>query len=267
MLRLICTESDYEVPLKQWKFPCGEVGVSIQADDLHQIQGREVGVILTWEGNDDLFALAQLVDILTHNGCILDALLLPYFPYSRQDRRVNFGEAHALKVAGAFINSLKFQSVATFDPHSYVLEGVVDNLTYKPQDLCAYHLPVHEVLIAPDAGAAKKIYQHPQVVHGMANVITAGKSRGPTGEILSTTCSDAHLIFNKTACVVDDICDGGATFIELGKLLRQSEPKELNLYVTHGFFTRGLDQLKAIYDTIFVYNLARLEFRGKVKEI
>jgi len=40
--------------------------------------------------------------------------------------------------------------------------------------------------------------------------------------------------------IVDDICDGGATFILLAKELYAAGAKEVNLFVTHGIFSKGL---------------------------
>lgn len=47
----------------------------------------------------------------------------------------------------------------------------------------------------------------------------------------------------QTICIVDDICDGGRTFIEAAKLLQRLEPKEIHLYVSHGIFSKGLKVL------------------------
>ena len=44
--------------------------------------------------------------------------------------------------------------------------------------------------------------------------------------------------------IVDDICDGGATFVILAKALYEGGAKEVNLFVTHGIFSKGLEPLK-----------------------
>jgi ribose-phosphate pyrophosphokinase len=51
--------------------------------------------------------------------------------------------------------------------------------------------------------------------------------------------------------VIDDLCDGGATFISIAKLLRENyEFNQLNLYVTHGLFSKGKEELFKYYDNI-----------------
>lgn len=253
------TIDGYPVEVKQWRFPCGEAGFKLLEGGCGPCN-VQADITLKWEGNDDLMALGQAVDALRQIGVEYIELDIPYFPYSRQDRRCHEGEGHALKVVASYINSLKFDRIRTQDAHSYVLEALVDRLIVIPQHACAANLPKHDILIAPDAGAAKKIYDHRQVQQG-TKVIVADKTRH-TGGAVTTTLPLAHLAADKKVCVVDDLCDGGATFLALAEVLfhdcyvaTQSGPKELNLYVTHGFFTKGVDELLKRYDNIFVHNL------------
>jgi ribose-phosphate pyrophosphokinase len=252
----------WEIPVKVWKFPCGEVGVKIETGFTH----GEVEITLLWEGNDDLLALGQLVDALRHNDVQHIALNIPYFPYSRQDRRCNQGEGHALKMVATYINSLNFSSVYTMDAHSYVLEAVVNNLVVTEQAECAWSLPSFDIFVAPDAGASKKIFKltsnRPE-----SKVLVADKKRDYTGKIVDTTVHGGEEITGKTVCVVDDLCDGGATFIELAKVLKKHKPKTMALYVTHGFFTKGAEVLTPFYDTIYVSNLMSNAAEPHVKEI
>ena len=242
----------YQVPVKIWKFPGGEIGVKVEAkgidtDWLPVIQ-------LYWEGNDDLFALAQMVDIFRNAGVKEMVLEIPYFPYARQDRRCWPGEAHALKVVASFINSLNFDSVIVCDPHSTVLEALVDRLTVIPQEQCATMLPHYDFLIAPDAGAATKVCKHSQVQEG-TKVLIAEKERDSCGKIVKSVINNPVQLFGKTACIVDDICDGGATFIELASVINDNgRPATLDLYVTHGIFSKGVAVLETYFDTIYVHN-------------
>jgi len=248
-----------DLGVKVWKFPCGETGVKIESCAERVLVGEVVKVILRWEGNDDLVALAQLVDIVKNAGARAWTLLIPYFPYSRQDRRCSPGEAHALKVFCVMLNSLGFDLVTTYDAHSSVLEALVDKLRVTPQEECAYNLPVHDVLVAPDAGAEKKVFKHYQVADAAigTKVLCASKVRDPEGKITGMRLpAQPFDIADKSVCVVDDLCDGGATFLAVADAIRATaRPSELNLYVTHGMFTKGYDALLSKYDIIFVQNL------------
>ena len=54
---------------------------------------------------------------------------------------------------------------------------------------------------------------------------------------------------------IDDICDGGQTFISLAQSLKKQGAAEIFLYVTHGIFSKGLDQLKTCIQHIYCYHL------------
>lgn len=255
-----------EVEISCWKFPAGEVGVKV----VGVVPAAVVaGVVLKWESNNDLLLLLQLNDIIDHYiKPAVKQLYIPYFPYSRQDRRCFQGESHSLKVVGNLINGMSFDCVTTEDAHSTVLDAVVNNLHNVPQEVCAVDLPKFDVIVAPDAGAAKKIFFHNQVVNGDTQVVIANKVRGEKGLLLSVELSGNVDISGKNICVVDDLCDGGATFIELGKVLHKHSPASMSLYVTHGLFTKGVDQLLGgCYSNIYVHNLVNKYVQHQIKEI
>ena len=97
------------------------------------------------------------------------------------------------------------------------------------------------VLVAPDAGAIKKVLKVAQVT-GLP-MVRADKIRDVnTGAITETVVYSDH-IKDKSFLIVDDICDGGRTFIELEKVLRPLTDAYVYLYVTHGIFSKGLEPL------------------------
>lgn len=248
--------------LKQWKFPTGEVGIKLAngedgcKDRLYQIGGNDCLIVLNWEGNDDLLALGQVVDALRKAGAEKISLKIPYFPYSRQDRRCHVGEGHALKVLANYINSLNFNAVCTDDAHSDVLDTLVDRLINRSILDCSYALPFHEFIVAPDAGASKKLVEHRCVKEYKTSKLLVGeKMRDGQGKIFQLYINGARDVAGKTVCVMDDLCDGGATFLAVADVLEQFRPKELNLYVTHGFFTKGFDELMKRFNKIYTHNL------------
>ncbi len=249
-----------ELGLKVWNFPAGEVGVKVLEPHFLGYQGETV-VECNFESNDDLFVVAQLADIISHWKQLSSVeLKINYMPYSRQDRKTSSGEANAMKVVGKFINSLGFGLVTTSDPHSDVVEAVVDNLDIVEQwvemvEFSGYLNP-YTVLVSPDAGALKKIYK-------VANklkypVICATKVRDvETGDIVDTQVEYNLEAPNPDFLIVDDICDGGRTFIELAKKLKPLTQGRILLYITHGVFSKGFDDLEQHFDQIYVANNMR----------
>lgn len=123
-----------------------------------------------------------------------------------------------------------------------------------PQWVCASNLPVFETVIAPDAGAKSKAALHTSVSSCKSNLVCLSKTRTELGIVYDDLAFENIV---GTACVVDDICDGGATFISLAQMLRRTQPQmtSLNLYVTHGIFSKGFYELMSFYDKIYVSNM------------
>jgi len=72
-----------------------------------------------------------------------------------------------------------------------------------------------------------------------------------TGNITRTSITP--IVHGGNAIIVDDICDGGRTFIELAKCLKPACDK-VYLYVTHGIFSKGLDVFDGLIDHIWTAN-------------
>lgn len=235
---------------KSWEFPCGELGVEL---DTFLVTGcKEIQAFLYTP--KDILEFSLLVDALKREGVELKTLKLPYVPYSRQDRVTSRGTSFSLKVFADLVNSWGFSEVISYSQHSNVCEFLIDNFKNVepyPQLAMAFHKLKEKdlLLVSPDLGAVKR-------TEGIAKYLRqdtigiAHKNRNPTtGEIIGMQLvteipEDKHLI------VFDDICDGGRTFIELAKVLPK-ERKSLSLFVTHGFFTKGVDILyDAGYDHV-----------------
>ncbi len=84
---------------------------------------------LTFSGGEEHVRLKDNVcnDSIRRGGAESIICNIPYFPYARQDRVCNTGEAHALKVFADLINSCNFDLVEVMDPHSDVVEAVEIN--------------------------------------------------------------------------------------------------------------------------------------------
>lgn len=249
-----------EVEVKFWTFPAGERGVKIVGEILE----KEVQIKMDFKGSNDLIDLALLVDALREMYINNIELFCHYFPYARQDRKCNEGESFSLRVICNFINSLGFKQIMVTDAHSSVLAaffpaGVLCEIPQSHAVLWTFHKKPEYIFCSPDAGALKKIYKLHEA--GWTNsVIEAGKVRDlTTGKILRSCIlqgPDAKCLpANSRILVIDDICDGGATFIELAKVLNKEYPGvPLDLYVTHGIFSKGKEVICEYYDNIYCYN-------------
>jgi ribose-phosphate pyrophosphokinase len=197
------------------------------------------------------------------------ALYVPYFMGARSDRKFVEGGVNYLKqVICPIINSLNFVTVITLDPHSDVLEACLNN--YEKLDnhtLAKYALSNIDnkndaqeriCLVSPDAGAYKKIFDVAKKF-GIQNVITATKVRDMrSGNILRTEIPTLNQHADLKYVIIDDICDGGRTFIELAKAIKGSRPTaKIYLVVTHGIFSAGFKELSQYFEHIYTTNSHR----------
>ena len=247
-----------QLKLKQWKFPAGEVGVKIEDD----IKNDDFFIVkLIYESSDDLIFLGLLVDAIREIKKDAEiALICPYLPYARQDRACSEGESFSLRFIANYINSLNFSQVTTYDVHSKVSEELITNIFNVHQASLVFDLVKDKenyALVSPDKGASKKIFNLAQAL-GL-EVFEASKVRSTIdGKIIATEIDGSNFYKYNELVVVDDICDGGMTFLELAKVIRKTFNGKLTLVVTHGILSKGFSELEKYFDEIkYVVNLQK----------
>jgi len=213
-------------------------------------------------------------------------LYTPYFLGSRSDRKFEEGSNNYLKdVICSIINSLNFESVTVLDPHSDVLEACLNNFKKINKSIELLDLlyldklgsdktkggsfdKVHDlsriILVSPDAGANKKIFKVAEQIGYTGEIITCSKSRDENGKLSRVEVPYNFKQYNNNTkrcpdlIIIDDICDGGATFINIAKKIReQMNPiYKVNIYliVTHGIFSKGFSELSKYFDGIYCTN-------------
>lgn len=204
----------------------------------------------------DLVHLMLTVNALKYEGIEIcnSTLKLPYLPYARQDRVCAGAEAFSLEVFAEVINSMGFKTVITFDVHSKVAEELINNLVnVLPHELFVVEKDWFDRIVCPDEGAVQRTEGFCRAA-GDIPMVHAGKKRDPkTGHIIETVLYNTD-VDGKKCLIVDDICDGGRTFIELAKVLKHYGATKVSLYVTHGIFSKGLEPLEGFIDEVFFTN-------------
>lgn len=254
-------------PFKQWKFPGGEVGVKVDPmPDRYGMLRIDISDIPT---SDDIFVAMNLLDALCRMQInkTLITLHMSYLPYARQDRVCSEGESFALDVFIRMLTSMRhtYGTISFDDVHSNVTLDVLDKcapsleVKHFEQNFFTDYLPAFDVIIAPDKGAASKAAN----TQPLKQHIYLSKVR-MNGEVLYEDYAFDTIV--GTACILDDICDGGATFLAAGEMLRDTQPRmtDLSLYVTHGIFSKGLDKLNEVFDNVYVSNLMNYRYVNDV---
>jgi ribose-phosphate pyrophosphokinase len=251
------------IKIERFNFPGGECQVRL-ASAMHH---GDKNITAFLRSSDDIIDLLLTVDAIRRADPIrVIRLCLPYLPYARQDRVCSRGEAFSLSVMANLINSLKCEKVILYDPHSSVASALINNCMVKSLRELIEHTDTISCkkfkqfikdsklkLVSPDAGAEKKVIELAKMLD-LNEVTCASKVRDvKTGDIKGIKVY-ANNVLDQKLLVVDDICDGGRTFIELAKELKDKGASKLYLYVTHGIFSKGLTELLKYYDHIWCYH-------------
>ncbi|ROP72309.1 phosphoribosyltransferase family protein [Curtobacterium sp. PhB115] len=223
------------------RFPAGEAHVKV-ANDTAEPGGTTEIATLRGTSGDDLLMLGMWADAVRQRGS-KSVALIPYLPGARQDRGIPFGA----KVYADVLNGFHLDQVIAFDPHSPVIVGLVDNLTVVTSERVVAEAVIrghdggspYDGIIAPDKGAVARATAVADAC-GLP-LYRAEKHRNPdTGKLDGFTCEP--LPETGRFLVVDDICDGGGTFMGLAG--STGLPKErLGLWVSHGVFSGRAPQL------------------------
>jgi ribose-phosphate pyrophosphokinase len=225
--------------------------------EVHCKVGKDADIrLVCWDYTMNGFmAVCEYNEVLKRQG-LHPHLIYPYFPYARQDRVMQPDEPFSLKIFCDMVNGQNFKSVAIHDPHSDVTPALLNNCIVIPQwELAQRTLPqeyISEYLfVSPDAGAYKKVSK---LISDDKRIAIGVKNRDSQGNITHTDVFSPVPIEGQNCVIVDDICDGGRTFIELAKTLKDKGADSVILYVTHGIFSKGIDVLKEHIDHVYTTN-------------
>ena len=209
---------------------------------------------------NDMGLLLVAVDALKRLGVSYIELFLPYFPAARQDRIMQSGESLTVKVYADIINQLSLDKVTIFHPHSDVTPALLNNCKVMDNEYFIAEvlqcMPPSPVLISPDAGALKNTYKLAQVLD-VEEVVECSKKRNVKTGALTDFKVYADNLAGRDCLIVDDICDGGGTFLGLAKSLKKKNAGNLYLAVSHGVFSKGVEALSKEFQKIFTTDAFR----------
>lgn len=200
-----------------------------------------------------LMTALWFVDAVVERGFSVPELILPNVPGARQDRLNPTGDyLFTLKSVAREINLRQFPKVVMLDPHSDVAPALIERSeVYHVDDILRQRSAGrYTAVVSPDAGAEKRAGRVAKLLdlpllrgwktRNIASGAIAGFGMEPTDRLMPKS----------SVLVVDDICDGGGTFIGLGDVIRERGLRA-DLWTTHGLYTKGTDALGQYYDTLY----------------
>lgn len=222
-------------------FPDGTMKLSIEHKGCYYIDWL-------YDSEDELLQLYYIVNHIFEDkfNCPIH-LFMPYIPNARFDRTKDLNEIFTLKYFASFINSLEFEEVSVFDPHSHVAEALIDRIAINKPLLYIIKTvkkiaptinkiisPSNLLFFFPDEGSVKR---YDNVVKAFSDSPYAFgiKDRDwKTGEIKGLSVNgQVDEIKGRDVLIIDDICSKGGTFYYSAKKLKELGANKIYLYVSH----------------------------------
>lgn len=218
-------------------FSDGEIMVEISEN----IRGTDVFVIqsTSMPGNRTLMEMLILIDALKRASAWRITAVIPYFGYSRQDRKVAPRAPITAKLVANLITVAGSDRVLTMDLHAGQIQGFfdipVDNL-YAAPVLLSYldRLGLEDtVVVSPDAGGVER-------ARAFAKRLKAGLAiidKRRTGPNVSQVMHIVGDVEGKDVVIVDDMVDTGGTLVQGMESLLKAGARRIFACATHPVFS------------------------------
>ena len=242
-------------------FPDDELYVRI----LDNIEDEDVIIVQTAYPDQKIIELFLIQDAVFEAGANKITVILPYFGYSRQDKKFEEGEPISARAIAEHI-SLHADYIITIDPHKEHILGFFNSPAYSCTAVpeIAEYLKGKQIdfVLAPDKGAKERAKQISNIIGSEYDYLEKTRIDGTTVEIKPKSL-DAK---NKKVTIIDDIISTGGTMAKSIKELKKQGAKEVSVACTHGLFVGGAKEklLSAGCDEIISSDTIENDF-SKVK--
>lgn len=273
---IIDTDNYAASGIETMAFPGGEHHCKVP-----KIPSRVVHIFAKIRSPFDMATLQVVCDVLNRNRHEI-YLFIPYMPGARQDRVTSPGSPITVGIYASMFEDI-VDHVTVVDIHSEDALKVMQERIGKSKvtTISSAHMipdlirksnrPFPDVIIAPDTGAIERAQQAASAF-GMSqhiDVLACTKERDSATGLLSKFKVPASTLYTDEMryLIVDDICDGGGTFVGLLEEFRKRRPKApVDLWVTHGIFSKGLGPLSG-FDNVYTTDSFRQQHpHGNVYE-
>ena len=220
------------------RFADSEVYIEINEN----MRGSEVFVIqgTSYPANDNIMELLVCIDALRRASAKNITAVLPYFGYSRQDRKVTPRSPISAKLVANLITNAGANRVLTLDLHANQIQGFfdipVDNLFAAPifvKDIKKNIKSKNLVCVAPDVGGVERARAIGKRLNADLAIIDKRRSGPGKSEVMNVIGQ----VKGKSCVIIDDLVDSGGTICNAADALVKKGAKDVYAYVVHGVFS------------------------------
>jgi len=239
------------------RFPDDEFYVRL----LDNIAGKDVVIVQTAYPDSKIVELLLMQDAVHDAGAKKITVVLPYFGYSRQDKKFEEGEAISARAIAQHI-SLQADCIITVDPHKeHILKFfTVPAYSCSAVSAIAQHLKEKNIdfVLAPDKGAKERAKEAAGLINCEYDYLEKTRINGTTVKITPKKLD----VYGKNVAIIDDIISTGGTMAKSIQELKKQGAKTVLVACTHGLFIGGAKEklLAAACDEIISTDTIETEF-------
>ncbi|MBK4764958.1 MAG: ribose-phosphate pyrophosphokinase [Pantoea sp. Brub] len=221
------------------RFSDGEISVEINEN----VRGGDIFIIQSTcsPTNDNLMELVVIVDALRRASASRITAVIPYFGYSRQDRRVRSARVPiTAKIVADFLSNVGVDRVLTVDLHTEQIQGFfdvpVDNVFGSPvllEDMLHLNLE-NPVVVSPDIGGVIRARAIAKLLNDSDMAVIDKRRPNVNVSQIMHVIGDVN---NRNCILVDDMIDTGSTLCKAAEALKERGAKCVFAYATHPIFS------------------------------
>jgi ribose-phosphate pyrophosphokinase len=218
------------------RFADGEIFVRIDEN----VRGNDVFIVQpTNPPAENIMELLLLIDAARRASAARITCVMPYYGYSRQDRKDQPRVAIGAKLLANMITVAGANRVLGLDFHQHQLQGFfdvpVDHLYAAPVFVSHYRKKdLHElVVVAPDVGSAKMARGFAKRLNGSLAIIDKRRPKPNVSEVVNVVGE----VEGKDCLLADDMIDTAGTVSEAARALKDLGARDVYVCATHALLS------------------------------
>jgi ribose-phosphate pyrophosphokinase len=225
------------------KLPLGGAKVTtfsdgeIQIEILENVRARDVFVIQSTCApvNDNLVELLLMIDAFKRSSARRITAVLPYYGYSRQDKKVAPRVPISAKLVADMITVAGAHRVITLDLHAGQIQGFfnipVDNLFAAPVLIShiRQHFDHNLAIVSPDAGGVERARAFAKRLDADLAIIDKRRSAPNQAKAMAVIGN----VRDKVVVILDDMVDTAGTLVEAAEALAREGAREIHACCAH----------------------------------
>lgn len=220
------------------KFADGEIGINIS----ETVRGHHVFVVQTTSNpvNEHYMELLIMIDALKRASARSINVIMPYYGYSRQDRKALSRQPISAKLVADLLTTAGASRVISLDLHAAQIQGFynipIDNFEAAP--IIVSYLKDKQiddiVVVSPDHGGTTRARKFAINFDAPIAIIDKRRPRPNVAQVMNIIGD----VDGKNAIIVDDIVDTAGSVCAAAKALKENGAKDIYVACTHPVLSR-----------------------------